>query len=221
LDAWVDKYFGRIPKPAGSVPRATDAEPEWATERRYNETGPIVPFPAVAIDYLAPMPTDPDVPALMIAENILSGGESSRLYQELVRKQQIAQEASFDADIRAERGLLTLLAIGSENGTPEKMEAALLAEVKKMQDAPVSALELEKAKNQLISRAIRRRENNDGKAIAIEQAIAYQSDPNAVNSEIQKLQAVTAADIQRVIKKYIKNNNRVVIYYKQGEKKDE
>ena len=220
LDAWVDKYFGRIPKPAGSVPRATDAEPEWATERRYNETGPIVPFPAVAIDYLAPMPTDPDVPALMIAENILSGGESSRLYRELVRKQQIAQEASFDADIRAERGLLTFLAIASENGTVQKMETGLLAELKKMQDAPVSTVELEKAKNQLVSQAIRRRENNDGKAIAIERAIAYQGDPNAVNSEVQKLQLVTAADVQRVMKKYFKDNNRVVIYYTQGEKKD-
>ena len=168
----------------------------------------------------ARLETDPDVPALMIAENILSGGESSRLYRELVRKQQIAQEASFDADIRAERGLLTFLAIASENGTVQKMETALLAELKKMQDAPVSTVELEKAKNQLVSQAIRRRENNDGKAIAIERAIAYQGDPNAVNSEVQKLQLVTAADVQRVMKKYFKDNNRVVIYYTQGEKKD-
>ena len=100
------------------------------------------------------------------------------------------------------------------------METALLAELKKMQDAPVSTVELEKAKNQLVSQAIRRRENNDGKAIAIERAIAYQGDPNAVNSEVQKLQLVTAADVQRVMKKYFKDNNRVVIYYMQGEKKD-
>lgn len=219
LDAWIDKYLGRIRRPTGAIPRPSDPEPEWTTERRYNETSPIVPFPAVAIDYLAPKPTDPDVPAIRIAENILAGGESSRLYRELVRNQQIAQEATLEADIRADRGLLTLSAIASESGTAEKMEKALLAEVKKMQDAPVSAAELDKAKNQLISRAIRQRENNDGKAIAIERAIAYQGDPNAVNSEIQRLQAVTTADVQRVMKKYFKDNNRVVIYYTQGEKK--
>jgi zinc protease len=50
LDAWIDKYFGRIPKPTGKIPRATDPEPDWSTERRYNETGPIVPFLAELLE---------------------------------------------------------------------------------------------------------------------------------------------------------------------------
>jgi zinc protease len=67
---------------------------------------------------------------------------------------------------------------------------------------------------------LQERENNDGKAIAIERAVAYQGDPLAVNSDIQKLQTVTAADVQRVMKKYFTATNRVVIYYQQvgGEK---
>ena len=65
----------------------------------------------------------------------------------------------------------------------------------------------------MIADAVRGRENNDGKAIAIERAIAYQHDPKAVNSTVQALQAVTAADVQRVMKKYFNDNNRVVIYY--------
>ena len=80
----------------------------------------------------------------------------------------------------------------------------------------MSAKELEKAKNQLIARAIRQRETNDGKAIAIERAVAYQGDPKAVNNEVRDLQAVTAADVQRVMKQYFKDNNRVVIYYNQA-----
>jgi zinc protease len=218
LAGWVDKYFGRIPKPTGTIPRVTETEPDWTVERRYNETGPIVPFPAIGISYLAPPSKSSDVSALMIAENILSGGASSRLYQELVRKQKIAQEASFDADIRVDRGRLTFIGIASEGGTLEAMEKGWLAELKKMQDAPVSASELEKAKNQLIARAIRQRENNDGRAIIIERAVAYQGDPKAVNSEVAKLQAVTAADVQRVMKQYFKDNNRVVINYTQEKK---
>jgi len=58
-------------------------------------------------------------------------------------------------------------------------------------------------------------ETNDGKAIAIERAIAYLGDPLAVNMEISRLQRVTAADIKRVMNKYFRDNNRVVIYYNQ------
>ncbi|HEY0659157.1 MAG TPA: hypothetical protein VGD05_11820, partial [Pyrinomonadaceae bacterium] len=97
------------------------------------------------------------------------------------------------------------------------LEKSLLAELKKIQDAPVSAKELEKAKNQLIMQKLRQLETNDGKAIAIERAVAYQGDPKAVNSDIQKLQAVTAADVQRAMKKYFTDKNRVVIYYQNAE----
>ncbi len=215
LDGWTDKYFGSIKRPESAIPRVTIEEPEWTTERRYNETGPIVPFPAVGITYLAPPSRHADVPALRTAQNILSGGQSSRLYRELVRNQKIAQEASFQADIRVDKGLLQFIGIASEVGTAERIERSLLAEIKKMQDTPVSAAELEKAKNQLVSRAIRARETNDGKAIAIEQAVAYHGDPLAVNREVERLQAVTIADVQRVMRQYFKDN-RVVIYYLQG-----
>jgi zinc protease len=175
-----------------------------------------VPFPATAIVYRAPKTTSPDIPALRLAAAIISGGESSRLYQSLVRTQQIAQQADLDLELNTEGGRLTLLAIGSDKGTSENLEKALLAELKKVQDEGVTAKELEKAKNQLISRAVRQRETNDGKAIAIERAVAYLGDPKAVNREVQLLQAVTAADIQRVMKQYFKDNNRVVIYYNQA-----
>ena len=65
----------------------------------------------------------------------------------------------------------------------------------------------------LVADAIRGTENNDGKAIAIERAVAYQHDPKAVNSSVSRLQVVTVADVQRVMKKYFSDNNRVVIYY--------
>jgi zinc protease len=218
FDAWVDKYFGSIKKPSGAIARVIEVEPEWTTERRYEKFGPIVPFPAVAIVYRAPKTTSPDIPALRLAELIMSGGESSRLYQSLVRTQQIAQEADFGLELNTEGGRIALLAIGAEKGTLQNLEAALLSELKKVQDGGVTAKELEKAKNQLVARAIRARETNDGKAIAIERAVAYQGDPKAVNREIADLQAVTAADIQRVMKQYFKDNNRVVIHYSQEKK---
>lgn len=218
-DVWIDKYFGAVPKPSTTIPRVTAIEPDRTAEKRYSETAPNVPFPAVVITYLAPKSTDADIPALNIAETILSGGESSRLYQELVYKQQIAQEASFNADIRVDRGLLYFLSIASEGKTPEMLEKSLLAELHKIQNAPVSANELTKAKSQLVTGKLQQLETNDGKAILVERAVAYDRDPKAVNNDIQKLQAVTAADVQRVMKKYFTDTNRVVIYYQNGEAK--
>jgi zinc protease len=215
LDAWVDKYFAPLKHDDSQIPRVTEVEPERTKESRHVTHGPNVPFPAVAITYLGPRSDDADIPALRIADTILSGGESSRLYQSLVYKQNIAQEASFNLDNRVDRGLLYFMAIASEKHTPEELEKALLAELKLIQDSGVTAKELEKAKNQLITETIRNRQNNDGKAIAIERAVAYQHDPKAVNFDIQKLQAVTAADVQRVMKKYFTDTNRTVIYYTQ------
>lgn len=213
FDAWTDKYFGRLTHENSTIPRVTEVEPAKAKEARFVTHGPNVPFPGVAITYLGPKSSDADIPALRIADKILSGGESSRLYQSLVYKQAIAQEASFNLDNRVDGGLLYFQAIGSEGKTPEQLEKALLAELKLIQTGGVTAKELEKAKNQLITEAVRNRQNNDGKAIAIERAVAYQHDPKAVNFDIQKLQAITAADVQRVMKKYFKDNNRTVIYY--------
>jgi zinc protease len=219
FDSWTDKYFGRIKQNKMAIPRVTTVEPDRTEEKRYVETQPNVPFPAVAITYLAPPSKSADVPALRIAETILSNGESSRLYQQLIYKQKLAQEASFSSDIRVDKGLLYFSAVASEGKTAEQLEKALLDELAKIQKSPVSASELAKAKNQLITKTLQEREQNDGKASAIERAIAYMSDPNAVNTDIQKFQSVTASDVMRVMKKYFTDKNRVVIYYSQGEAK--
>ena len=90
LDGWVDKYFGRVPKPDAPLPRVTLREPARTTARRYIEHGPNVPLPAVAITFLAPTAASADAFALQVGETILSGGESSRLHQALIYKQQLS-----------------------------------------------------------------------------------------------------------------------------------
>jgi zinc protease len=96
---------------------------------------------------------------------------------------------------------------------PEDVERALLAEIKKVQDGPVSLAELNKAKNQLVTNELRQRETSNGKALALGQSAVLLGDPNRVNTDLARLQAVTAADVQRVMKKYFTASNRLVIYY--------
>ncbi|HKR58888.1 MAG TPA: pitrilysin family protein [Pyrinomonadaceae bacterium] len=213
IDAWIDKYFSRVAKPDRPMPRVTTKEPERTAERRVNEYAANVPLPAVAITYLAPPVASADAAALDVVESILSSGESSRLYQSLVYQQQVAQEAFAQADLREQPGLFIIGAILASEKKPEEVEKALLAELKKIQDTPVSAAELDKAKLQLVTNEVRERETSNGKAFALARAAVLLGDAARVNTDIEKLQAVTAADIQRVMRKYFTDSNRVVITY--------
>ncbi len=212
FDGWVDRYFGRIAKPAGSIPRVTEVEPERTEMKTFDRTAPRVEFPAVALTYLGPPSKSADLSALRVAEAIMSGGESTRLYLDLVRPG-IAQEVNYYNDLRVDRTLLVYYAIAAEGKTTAEMEKAILGVIAKMQRTAVPLKELQKAKNQLVAQALKSRETNDGKAIEIERAVAYLGDPAAINSEISKLQAVTAADVLRVMKKYFPANKRYVINY--------
>jgi zinc protease len=213
LDAWVDKYLAKVPKPDKPLPRVTVKEPARTGELRSVEFGQNVPLPAVAFTYLTPPKSDADIDALRVAEVILSGGESSRLYRTLVYEQQIAQQVNAGNDLREDASLFTYLAILASEKKPEDAERALLAEIKKMQDAPVSPAELEKAKNQLVTGQLHERETNNGKALAIGDAAVLLGDPQRVNTDLARLEKVTAADVQRVMKKYMTDTNRLVIYY--------
>jgi zinc protease len=157
--------------------------------------------------------SDPDADALQVANAILTAGESSRLYHALVYTQQIAAEVLSDENALEDAGLFIMGAILSEGKKPEDAEKSLLAEIKKLQDAPVSAAELEKARNQLVTDQLRERETGNGKAQALGQAAVLLGDPARVNTDLARLQAVTAADIQRVMKKYFTDSNRLVLYY--------
>jgi len=212
LDAWVDKYFGGIAKPNLQLPRVTIKEPPRESESRFTEYGSN-DLPAVGLTYLTPRESDPDSKALEVADAILSSGESSRLYHSLVYTQQLAAEVDANSETREDVSLFVLFAILSEGKKTEDVEKSLLAEIKKLQDAPVSAAELEKAKNQIVTEQLQKLETSNGKALALGEAAVLLGDPARVNTDLERLQAVTAADVQRVMKKYLSDKNRMVLYY--------
>ena len=218
LDEWIDKYFGRIPKPSGALPRVTVKEPERTAERLVTEYGANVPLPAVALTYLTPPKSSDDAFALRVAETIMAGGESSRLYRSLVYEQQIATFATGRADLREDPGLFIIGAALSMTATmtkkrPEDLQQALLAELKRMQTQPVTAAELDKAKNQLVTNTLRERETNEGKALALGDAAVVVGDARRVNTDVEKLNSVTEAAVRRIMQKYFSDTNRVVLYY--------
>jgi zinc protease len=213
LDAWVDKYFATIEKPNLTLPRVQTKEAERTGEKRFTEYGANVPLPGVGLTYLVPSEKSDDAPAFIMLDVILSQGRSSRLYQSLIYQQQVAQSANANADLKEDAGLFELTAIVAAGKKPEDAETALRAEIKKLQDAPVPDAELEKAKNQIITSQLRQRETNLGKSQTLGGAAVLRGDPNRVNTDLDRLQAVTAADVQRVAKKYLTDQNRYVFFY--------
>jgi zinc protease len=213
FDAWVDRYLGAVPKPSTEIPRVTVKEPARAEEKHFDEHGANVPLPAVGLTWLIPPAQNDDTEPLQVASTILSEGDSSRLYQALVYKKQLAQRANANADTREDTGLFTVTAVMASGKKPEDGIAALREEIDALGAKPVGAAELEKAKNLIITGALRERETNDGKAGALGEAITQFHDPMYVNRGLERLQAVTAADVQRVVKKYLIDAKAVVITY--------
>jgi zinc protease len=212
LDAWVDKYFGPIAKPDRVLPRVGIKEPARKGEVRLTEYG-INDLPSVGLTFLTPGQSDADTDALDVAQAILGVGESSRLYHALVYEQQLVAEVAARADSREDASLFLVSAVLSEGKKPADAERSILAEIKRLQDVPVSAAELDKAKNQLITNGLRERETSDGKALALGEAAVLLGDPKRANTDLARLQSVSAADVQRVMRKYFTEANRLVLYY--------
>jgi len=213
FDAWVDKYFGPVAKPARPMPRVTTLEPARAAPRTWTVYEPNTPLPAVLISYPYPAANSPDIPALQVADAILGQGESSRLYHSLVYEQQLAQSAFTLLGTNAQPNATGVVAILAGGKTVEEGETALRAVVGKLSTDPVTAAELAEAKNELITAALREQETADGKARALARAAVLVGDADEVNRRIAEISAVTAADVQRVARKYFDDNQRAVVRY--------
>ncbi len=211
-DAWIDKYFTPIAKPETEIPRVNVQEPAREAEKRITEYAPNVPLPAIAFSWLAPAASHPDAVALQIASTVLGEGESSRLNEKLVRGE-IAQEIYTESDTREDLGMFVVFAIMGSDHKPEEAEKVIRAEITSLAEKGPSAAELEKAKNLVITGALRERETSNGKGFTLGESIVLYRDADFVNTGLAKLQAVTPADVQRVVKKYLIEGKPLVLNY--------
>jgi zinc protease len=213
LNGWIKKYFAAVAKPKAAIPRVTTKEPKHEQDRREVIYSPKAPLPAFAITYIAPSIRSEDSTALDVADDILSGGVSSRLYQSLVYEQQIAQAVSFDADLKEDLGLLSFRVTLASGKTVADAEKALDAEIQKVLKEGITEAELAKAKSRFLTGKLFSLETSDGKASALGEAAVVIGDANRVNTELAKLQKVTTAQVKGVLNKYITGKKRVVVEY--------
>jgi zinc protease len=209
--AWAKKYFDGIPASAAPIPRIDKPEPPQSERRVVKKSYSNTPLPALVIGYKVPAKYSPDAYPLDLASNILAGGESSRLYQQLVYKDQIAVQATGFGNFTEDPNLFLAIAILNSGHTAEEGEKATLAVLEGLKTQPVEARELEKAKNQEISGFILGRETDEEKAVALGAAAVIGKNPGLVNTELERYLRVTPADILRAAKEYFVDERATVL----------
>src|SRR5262249_39928194 len=171
------------------------------------------PHPPDALSWLAASSGSKEEPALHLADEFLAGGESSRLYQALVYREQVAQRVTFDADLNEDLGLLTSRLILASGKTPAEAENSFQKQIDDVLKNGVTDAELEKAKTRFLTGKLLERETNNGRASALGEAAVLYGDPNRVNTDLAKLQGVTAERIKSVLNRYLAGSKKVMIEF--------
>jgi zinc protease len=196
-------HFGRLPKSARPVPRVTATEPPQTAQKELTKSYGNVPLPAIVSAYHIPPAGHPDSFALEIASDILSAGESSRLYRRLVYDEQAALQAAGQALLLEGPSLFFAIGIANQGKDVKDVAKSLYDVIDGMKTSPVTADELEKAKNQRVSGLILGRQTMQQKADSLGQMAVLRNDPALYNTELDHYQKVTAEDVRRVCQKYL------------------
>ena len=206
----VTQYFGRIPKSAQPVPRDIPKEPPQTKERRIvlEESWPL---PAVAVVHHITFDGHPDSYPLHIASKVLSDGQSARIYRKLVYEEQIALAAFGGGNIIEDPNLFFAVAIVQPGRKPEEAVNALIAELDRLKAEPITASELQQAKNQFARDYILGRESNKDKAMHLGHAAVIHDDIKTADGEFDIFMNITTADVQRVARTYFTPENRLVL----------
>ncbi|WP_158219625.1 pitrilysin family protein [Ideonella sp. A 288] len=216
LDPWVDLHFGGLTSPTQPVPRVAVREPAMATDRVVRLAAPQVPLPAVALLWRGLPASHPDAAALEVAAALLSAGESSRLNETLVYRDQAAQSAGFSADGYADAGLLAAFAIAAGGRSTGSLAEALFGAVRRLAQGPLPAAELDKVRMRLLTQALGARQSPQGQAEAIGRALLLRGHAGDANRALARLQAVGAGDVQRALTRHLLQTRRVTVHYTQG-----
>lgn len=209
MKKFAEEYFGDIP--AGEpVPPVTTVEPEQRGERRFTIEGNTQPF--MLIGYHAVSDSDPDYEALTLLGNILSAGRTSVLYKRLVEEEQLAlQVQAFNGFPQTQFPSLFITFIVPNLGVDaDTVEALVYEEFEKAKQGSITQDELDRAITNAKANLIRGLGNNLGLAINFAGTQASKGDWRDLFRSIERLEAVTLDDLQRVANQYLTKQTRTV-----------
>lgn len=207
---YVQKYFGAIPRPARKLDPTYTDEPEQDGERivTLRRVGEVAVIDAV---YHIPAGSHPDFPALQVLGNILSAPPSGRLYRTFVETKLATQASAFARSMR-DPGVFNVDAEVGREQPLEEIRDQLLALVESVGTDGVTEHEVERAKRQILKARELGATNTSQLAVSLSEWAA-QGDWRLYFIHRDRIEKVTAEDVQRVAGKYLVRNNRTVGMY--------
>jgi len=209
---YVQQYFVELPK--APEPRRNDFRIQpMSGEVRKQIDDPKAQLPAIFVGFRAPALGDLDYYPMTILLDVLSAGESSRLYQTIVDIERLAAQAGAFPFALEKSGMAAFYAIANPNKKLDDIEKLIFKEIDKVIEKGITDEELTKAKNIKESEFIFSKKDVMEKAQTLARYNSYYNDPSLINDELKKFLAVTKDDVQRVAKTYFGTKNRVILHY--------
>ena len=208
--AKIRSHFESIPRQPN--PPAVDmTEPQQKEERRATVDDMLARAARIDLAFKAVQGNTNDFYALQVLGAALQGGQSSRLYQKLVKEKEMVIGVGGFMDEKRGVGAFYTNATLKPNVKTEDVEAAIYAEIDRLKKEPIADWELQKAKNTTRRNFINGLQSSLSRAITLGQYTVYYNDPNLINMRLDKVAAVTKEDVQRVANKYLLDTNRTVV----------
>jgi predicted Zn-dependent peptidase len=213
----LEKYFGRLPKAPAPDPLRT-VEPPQNSEREVitHETAQ----PIFLEGYHRPAATDPDDPVYRTMEMLLSAGRTSRLYRSLVRDKKIAAQAGGFNGFPGQKypNMFVFFGVTTPGHAATDLQAPIEAELDRLKTQDVPTDELQSVKTRVKAGLLRQLDSNAGMALQLATAQTLYGDWRELFRQVDKINAVTAADIRRVANKTFDVNNRTIGYNESASK---
>jgi zinc protease len=208
--ALVRKHFGDVGR--SDVPPFDPPAPEPQTaERTETMVDPLAELPAFHIAYHIPPSRTADHYPIEMLSVVLGDGKSSRLYQKLVKDEELLQSIFVGTDDRRGPDLFSFWAVVARDGDATKARQIIYDELARIAQRGVTARELEKAKNRVRAAFIFGLQSNLSRAQQLAEFEMYWGDAKLLRTELDAYLAVTAEDIQRVAQRYFDSTNRTVL----------
>jgi zinc protease len=208
--ARIAKSFENIPRQP-NPPVVDMTEPEQTSERRTTVDDVLARAPRVDVAFKAAPGNTADFYALQVLSATLQGGQSSRLYQELVKEKELTTNVGGFMDEKRGLGALYTFATLRPGATTADVEKVIYEEIERLKKEPIADWELQKAKNNTRRGIINGLQSSLSRAITLSQYAVYYNDAGLINTRLDKVSAVTKDDVQRVANKYLRDTNRTVV----------
>ena len=194
------------------TPPAVDmAEPQQKEERRATVDDQLARAARIDLAFKAVPGNTADFYALQVLSAALQGGQSSRLYQKLVREKEMVTGVGGFMDEKRGVGAFYSNATLRPNVKTQDVEAAIYEEIERLKKEPIAEWELQKAKNTTRRNFINGLQSSLNRAVTMGQYTVYYNEPNLINMRLDKVAAATKEDVQRVANKYLIDTNRTVV----------